>query len=93
MAELDIDIVDTEGTVWSGPAVRVVAPAGGGEMGILAGHVPVLSVLKPGDVRVLTPDGGGTLRWRVTGGFFSVDEDQVTIVVDEAVPVTAGTAH
>jgi len=92
VAELDVDIVDTEGTVWSGPAERVIAPAGDGEMGILAGHVPVLSVLKPGDVRVLTPGGGESLRWRVAGGFFSVDSDQVTIVVDEATPVAVA-AH
>ncbi|MCL2454023.1 MAG: F0F1 ATP synthase subunit epsilon [Micrococcales bacterium] len=90
---LEVDIVDTEGTVWSGTAARVIAPAGGGEMGILAGHVPVLSVLKPGDIRVLEPEAKDAMRWHVTGGFFSVDSDQVTIVVDEAVQVTAETAH
>lgn len=87
MAELDVDIVDTEGTVWEGVATRVVAPAGDGEMGILAGHVPVLSVLKPGEVRVLVPGESTARRWRVDGGFFSVDSNQVTLVVDEAVPV------
>jgi F-type H+-transporting ATPase subunit epsilon len=86
VASLDVDIVDTEGTVWSGEAIRVVAPAGDGEMGILAGHVPVLSVLKPGQVRVLTAEG--TSAWDVTGGFFSVDSNQVTLVVDEAAPAS-----
>jgi len=90
---LEVDIVDTEGTVWSGPAARVIAPAGGGEMGILAGHVPVLSVLKPGDVRVLEPQSKDSRRWHVTGGFFSVDSDQVTIVVDEATEAHAVAAH
>jgi len=90
---LEVDIVDTEGSVWSGSADRVIAPAGGGEMGILAGHVPVLSVLKPGDVRVLKPQSKDSLRWRVTGGFFSVDSDQVTIVVDEATEVHAAAAR
>ncbi|MBU4213360.1 MAG: F0F1 ATP synthase subunit epsilon [Actinobacteria bacterium] len=91
MAELEVDIVDTDGKVWSGTARRVVAPAGDGEMGILAGHVPVLSVLRPGEVRVLPADGEAVIRFSVAGGFFSVDSDQVTIVADEARPVAAST--
>ncbi|WP_159809307.1 F0F1 ATP synthase subunit epsilon [Cellulomonas citrea] len=91
MAELEVDIVDTDGKVWSGPARRVVAPAGDGEMGILAGHVPVLSVLRPGEVRVLPTDSQEVLRFTVAGGFFSVDSDQVTIVADEARPAAVAT--
>jgi len=91
VAQLEVDIVDTEGKVWSGPARRVVAPAGDGEMGILAGHVPVLSVLRPGEVRVLPVDSETTMRWTVDGGFFAVDSDVVTIVVDEAHPVAGST--
>ena len=84
---LEVDIVDTKGPVWSGPATRVVAPVGGGEIGVLTGHTPVLSVIRPGDVRVLEPQSSVPLRWHVTHGFFSVDSDQVTIVVDEATEV------
>lgn len=91
MAQLEVDIVDTDGKVWSGPARRVIAPAGDGEMGILAGHVPVLSVLKPGEVRVMPLDSDTAMRWSVDGGFFSVDSDQVTIVVDEAHAVSGST--
>jgi F-type H+-transporting ATPase subunit epsilon len=91
VAELEVDIVDSEGKVWSGPARRVVAPAGDGEMGILAGHVPVLSVLKPGEVQVLPTDSQTPMRWTVDGGFFAVDSDQVTIVVDEASAVSGST--
>jgi len=81
---LEVDIVDTNGPVWSGPADLVVAAAGSGQIGILTGHTPVLSVLRPGDVRVREPESRDVLRWYVTGGFFSVDSDQVTIVADEA---------
>jgi F-type H+-transporting ATPase subunit epsilon len=91
VAEHEVDIVDTDGKVWSGAARRVVAPAGDGEMGILAGHVPVLSVLRAGEVRVLPADGEEVIRFSVAGGFFSVDSDQVTIVADEARPVAAST--
>lgn len=48
MAHLEVDLVDTDGTIWSGEARIVSAPASDGEIGILAGHTPVLSVLRHG---------------------------------------------
>lgn len=88
MAQLEVDIVDAEGTVWSGTAALVAAPAADGEIGVLAGHTPVLSVLRAGELRVTTQRGAAPLRWRVSGGFLSVDEDRLTAVVDDATPVT-----
>ncbi|GIG30238.1 F0F1 ATP synthase subunit epsilon [Cellulomonas marina] len=87
MAELEVDIVAADGKVWSGSARQVSAPAADGEIGILAGHTPVLSVLRPGEVRVIPGGGGSPQRWTVEGGFLSVDSDQVTVVVDAARPV------
>ena len=52
MADIEVEIVGAEGKLWSGTARQVSAKAGEGEIGILAGHEPVLSVLKPGEVRV-----------------------------------------
>jgi F-type H+-transporting ATPase subunit epsilon len=93
MAQLEVDLVDTDGTIWSGTARQVSAPASDGEIGILAGHTPVLSVLRHGEVRVIE-EGGTVHRWTVEGGFLSVDDDQVTVVVDAAETVPAGsTAH
>ncbi len=89
MAQLEVDIVDAEGTVWSGTAALVAAPAADGEIGILPGHAPVLSVLRAGELRVQVQRGTAPLRWRVSGGFLSVDDDQVTAVVDDATPVAA----
>jgi F-type H+-transporting ATPase subunit epsilon len=86
MAELEVDLVDADGRVWSGPAYRVSLPAADGDMGILPGHTPVLALLRPGMVRILTSNGGETVRFAVTGGFLSVDADQVTIAVDDAKP-------
>ena len=88
MAQLEVDIVDADGKVWSGAARQVSAPAADGQMGILPGHTPVLAVLRPGEVRLTEHAGAPALRWRVDGGFLSVDSDQVTIVVDDARPVT-----
>ncbi|UZN04457.1 F0F1 ATP synthase subunit epsilon [Cellulomonas sp. S1-8] len=82
MAQLEVDIVAADGKVWSGAARLVSAPAADGDIGILAGHTPILSVLRPGAVRVVPAGGGASLSWQVDGGFLSVDSDQVTVVVD-----------
>lgn len=92
MAQLEVDIVATGGKVWSGTARQVSAPAADGDIGILAGHTPILSVLRPGEVRVIPEGGGAPQSWRVDGGFLSVDSDQVTVVVD-AVTEAAGTGR
>jgi len=88
MAQLEIDLVDEGGKVWSGAARQISAPAADGEIGILPGHAPVLAVLKAGEVRVTEHGSGTVLRWAVDGGFLSVDSDQVTVVVDDAQTVT-----
>jgi len=87
-SSLDVDLVDAVGKVWSGKARQVSAPAADGEIGILAGHTPVLSVLQAGEVRVRT-ESEGVLSWHVDGGFLSVDSDTVTIVVDALSDSTA----
>jgi len=85
VADIEVDLVAADGKVWSGTAQRIVAPAGDGEMGILAGHTPVLTVLKPGEIRVLPAGGGEVMRWQVEGGFLSFDSNQATVVVDSVV--------
>ena len=90
MAQLEVDVVAADGKVWSGAARQVSAPAADGDIGILAGHTPILSVLRAGSVRVIPSGGGAPLSWQVDGGFLSVDSDQVTVVVDSA--TTASTA-
>lgn len=93
MAQLEVDLVATDGKVWSGAARQVSAPAADGDIGVLAGHVPVLSVLRAGELRVHPAEGGEILRWRVEGGFISVDSNTVTVVVDSAQGVAAGRSH
>ncbi|WP_029290418.1 F0F1 ATP synthase subunit epsilon [Cellulomonas sp. HZM] len=94
MAEFEIDLVATDGKVWSGTARQLVAPSVDGEMGILAGHTPVLAVLRPGEIRVY-PGEGAVQRWSVDGGFLSFDENRATIVVDavSSEPQSAAAAH
>jgi F-type H+-transporting ATPase subunit epsilon len=90
VADIEVEIVGTEGKLWSGTAWQVSAKAGEGEIGILAGHEPLLSVLQPGEVRVLSERGAQPQRWQVEGGFLSFDSNHLTIVVDDAVAGARG---
>lgn len=83
MAELDVQVVSSDHAVWSGAATSVRGRTVEGDIGILPGHTPVLSLLAEGEL-VINPVEGAPVTANVTGGFFSVDSDQVTIVADTA---------
>jgi F-type H+-transporting ATPase subunit epsilon len=87
VAQLNVDLVAADRKIWSGRAQRVSAPAADGEIGILADHSPLLAVLREGSVRIVAADAEN-LELHVSGGFISVDSNQVTIVADsvESVP-------
>ena len=54
---IHVDIVSAEGEIFSGPATMVFVPAAQGELGIAPRHAPLIAALKPGEVRVQSPDG------------------------------------
>jgi F-type H+-transporting ATPase subunit epsilon len=83
VASLEVDLVATDRKVWSGEATMVSAPAADGDIGVLVGHEPVLSLLRPGTVRIRGLDGV-MYRAAVDGGILSIDSDKVTVVVDNA---------
>ena len=83
MAELDVQVVAQDHAVWSGAAKSITGRTIEGDMGILPGHTPVLSLLAEGELTI-EPVEGQTVRAHVNGGFFSVDSDKVTIVADDA---------
>ena len=58
MADLTVVVVSADEQVWSGQASMVVARTKVGEIGILAGHQPLLGVLSAGEVRITASDGG-----------------------------------
>jgi F-type H+-transporting ATPase subunit epsilon len=80
---IHIDIVSAEGEVYTGEATMVFAPAVGGEIGIAPRHAPLLTALKPGEVRVQTAAGEELLFW-VGGGGIEVQPHKVTILADTA---------
>ena len=83
MAALNVSVVSAERELWSGEATQVIARTTEGEIGILAGHEPILAILAPGESRVTTVDGS-VVTARVEDGFLSVQGDTVTIVAGNA---------
>lgn len=85
---LIVEVVAPDRVLWQGEATEVSAPAAEGSMGVLPGHQPVLSVLQPGVVKI-KPTQGESVEVEVEGGFFSVDTDRVTVVIDATATVAA----
>ncbi len=80
---IQVDIVSAEGEIFSGPAKMVFAPASQGEIGIAPRHAPLLSMLKPGEVRVQPPEGEEQFFF-VGGGAIEVQPHHVTVLADTA---------
>jgi F-type H+-transporting ATPase subunit epsilon len=83
MATIRVDIVSAEGEIHSGEANRVYAPARMGEVGIAPRHAPLLTALKPGEVRVEDTDGEEHFFY-VTGGVLEIQPHLVTVLADTA---------
>jgi len=83
MATIQVDIVSAEGEIFSGDASMVYAPARLGEVGIAPRHAPLLTALKPGEVRVQTADGKEHFFY-ITGGMLEIQPHLVTVLADTA---------
>lgn len=83
MATIKVDIVSAEGEIHSGEASMVFAPAKMGEIGITPRHAPLLTALKPGEVRVQDADGTEHFFY-ITGGMLEVQPQRVTVLADTA---------
>lgn len=83
MSTIKVDIVSAEGAIHSGIAKMVYAPAKMGEVGIAPRHAPLLTALKPGEVRIELEDGREE-SFYITGGMLEVQPHLVTILADTA---------
>ena len=79
-----VDIVSAEKEIFSGVAEMVYAPAEMGEVGIAPRHAPMLTRMKPGEVRVQQPSGE-ELDFFISGGLLEVQPHVVTVLADSAV--------
>jgi F-type H+-transporting ATPase subunit epsilon len=83
---LHFELVSPERLLFSGDVAEVDIPGTDGDMGILPGHAPVLSTLRPGVVTV-TREGGTKERIFVRGGFAEVNPQGLTVLAEVAIPV------
>ena len=83
MSTIHVEIVSAEGHVYSGDANLVICPAKMGDLGIAPRHAPLMTTLRPGEVRVQA-DGKDEVYLYITGGILEVQPTQVTILADTA---------
>jgi F-type H+-transporting ATPase subunit epsilon len=83
MATIQVDIVSAEGEIYSGDAAMVYAPARMGDVGIAPRHAPLLTALRPGEVRVEDPEGTEHFFY-ITGGMLEIQPHLVTVLADTA---------
>jgi len=84
--KISFDLVSPERLLLSEEAEMVTLPGSEGYFGVLAGHSPVISTLKPGVIEV---KGGpqGERRYFVTSGFADVSAEKLTVLAEEAIPM------
>ncbi len=80
-----VDIVSAEEQIFSGLAEFVVLPGEAGELGIMPGHMPLMTRIKPGAVRVRVPNQAEEELVFVAGGMLEVQPGLVTVLADTAI--------
>ena len=78
---IHVNVVSAEREIYSGTAEMVFAPAGEGDVGISPRHAPLLTALRPGEVRVVL-GGGKEEHFFVSGGMLEVQPHVVTVLAD-----------
>ena len=85
--KISFDLVSPERLLLSEDAEMVTIPGTEGDMGVMAGHMPLISTLRPGMIDV---KGGteGDIRFYVLGGFAEITGTKMTVLAEEAVPMS-----
>jgi F-type H+-transporting ATPase subunit epsilon len=84
MSTIHVDVVSAEQSIFSGEAKFVALPGEAGELGILPGHIPLITRIKPGAVRIEKADGGEEFVF-VAGGILEVQPRAITVLSDTAI--------
>ncbi len=82
---LHVDVVSAEQQIYSGEAEFVVLPGEAGELGIYPRHTPLITRIKPGEVRIKPVGGGAEESIFVAGGVLEVQPRVVTVLADTAI--------
>ena len=81
---IHVDVVSAEESIFSGLAEFVVLPGEAGELGIMPGHMPLMTRIKPGAVRIKRQDGTEELIF-VASGLLEVQPGLITVLADTAI--------
>jgi len=92
MAKLSFQLVMPEREVLATEADMVVVPGSEGDFGVLHGHAPLISTVRPGVLEVIQ-DNKVDKRFIVVGGFAEVTPERCTVLADEAMPFEEVTAE
>lgn len=82
---MHVDVVSAEEQIYSGEAEFVVLPGEAGELGIYPRHTPLITRIKPGEVRIQPAGGGSEELIFVAGGVLEVQPKSVTVLADTAI--------
>ncbi len=80
---MELKIITPEKVLFAGDASMVTVPGADGEFGVLPGHSPVISTLRPGEI-VIDLEGGEQKRIPVEGGVAEVTPERVTLLIEAA---------
>ena len=84
MSVIKVDVVSAEQSLFSGEAKFVALPGEAGEIGVLPGHTPLITRIRPGTLKIVMSDGTEESIF-VAGGLLEVQPDQVTVLSDTAI--------
>ena len=84
MATIKVDVVSAEEQIFSGQAKFVALPGEAGELGILPGHTPLITRIRPGAVRIEAENGEEEFVF-VAGGILEIQPGAVTVLADTAI--------
>jgi F-type H+-transporting ATPase subunit epsilon len=82
MTTMQVDLVSSEEQIFSGEAEFLVAPGSEGEIGIYPRHIPLISKLSPGVIRVKLPQKEMHLVYVISGGYMEIQSNKVTVLAD-----------
>lgn len=84
MSTIKVDVVSAERSLFEGEAKFVVLPGESGEIGVLPGHTPLITRIRPGTLKIVMPDDTEELIF-VAGGLLEVQPHHVTVLSDTAI--------
>jgi F-type H+-transporting ATPase subunit epsilon len=85
-ATLQFELVSPEKKLASAQVAMVVVPGTEGDFGVLPGHAPMMSTIRPGVIEIYASEGTmPSARYRIEGGFAEVTPEGLTILAEQAV--------